>query len=440
MLKMVVEVGDDRVQPALKAAARKVSQQQRIAGFRPGKAPYDLVVRQVGEAALYEVALEELGQKVYAEALDQEKIEAYGPGAMEDMQLKPLVLTFHVPLKPVVDLGEYRALRVPYTPPEVNDDDVQEVMESLRSRQATDAPVDRPAQLGDVVTVDVNAFINEGLNPSDFLLSDKGVELVLEPQADWPAPGFAPHVVGQARDEVRKFDLTFPDDYANESLRGTLAHFEVTCREVKARSLPEWDDELARSLGDYENLDDLRTKVRADLVRHAERTTERDYANEVMDKLLEQTSLKYPPVLLDQETDDLMHDLDHRLREQRLTLEDYLKIEGKTGDQLREEYRPRAEQRLKRALVLGRVVELEKLTVDRAEIDARVETMSALWGDRAGEARQALSTAQARRSLELELLTDKAVQRVAAIARGEIIPSADEAVTEESSTSVEAAA
>lgn len=422
-LNLTVEVSDDRVQPALQAAARQISKRYPVPGFRPGKAPLQHVLRQFGEQAVYEMAVEELGQKVYEEALDQEKIEAYGPGALQDMQLKPMVLKFSVPLKPEVDMGEYRALRLPYEMPVVKDDEVQRVLDTLRERQAVLEPVERPAALGDAVTLDINSFLGEGLNPSDFLMTDKDVALQLDESTDWPMPGFAPNVVGLLAGESKKFDLTFADDYANESLRGQLAHFEVTCKEVKSRTLPEWNDDLAKEIGDFQTLDELKTRVRQDLEQQATRAADREYADKVLDALLAQAQIKYPPVLLDQELDDLMHDLDHRLQEQRLTLDDYLKIERKTLEELREENRPRAEARLKRALVLGRIVEHEKLEVEPAEVAGEIERMKLILGRQGGEdVRRALDTSRARQSVSIDLLTNKAIQRLVAIAKGETIP------------------
>lgn len=421
-LHMTVEVSEDRVKPALQAAAREISKRYPVRGFRPGKAPYEYVVREYGERAVYEAALEKLGQKVYAEALDQEKIEAYGPGSMVEMQLKPLVLKFVVPLKPIVDLGDYRALRVPYTAPTVAEEEVQRVLDNLRERQAVLEPVERPAQLGDVVTLDINAFLGEGLNPSDFLMTDKDVALQLDETGDWPMPGFPQQVLGIAAGETRKFDLVFPDDYANESLRGQTAHFEVTAKEVKERSLPEFNDDFARELGDFQTFEELQNRVREDLRRQIERVTEREYSDAVLDQLVAQSTIVYPPHLLEQELEDMLKDLDDRLREQNLTLDDYLKIEGKTREQLSEENRPRAEQRLKRALVLGRIVEAEKLEVTPEEVKAEIDRQSALFGDQAGRALKILNSDQGRQSLVIEMLTNKAVQRLMAIARGEAPP------------------
>jgi len=421
-LHMTVEVSEDRVRPALEAAARQISKRYPVPGFRPGKAPYSHVVRQFGEPAIYEMALEDLGQKVYEEALKQENIDAYGAGTLDDMQLKPMVLKFTVPLKPEVNMGDYRALRVPYTKPEVSEEEFNNVINNLRERQAVLEPVERASALGDVLTLDINAFLNEGLNPSDFLMTDKDVALQLDEKADWPMPGFVPQVVGMSANETRKFDLAFAEDYANETLRGQTAHFEVTCKEVKSRTLPELNDDFAKEVGEFQTLEELKARVREDLEKQAERAAEREYNDKALNALVAQTTIVYPPQLLKTELDDMLEDLDNRLREQKLTLEDYLKIEGKTQEQLREEYKPRAEERLKRALVLGRIVEAEKLEVQPEEVLESIQQQAQVWGDQAGRVMEFLNSDKGRQSLVVDMLTTKALKRLAAIARGEEIP------------------
>ena len=419
-LTLTVEVDDERVQPALRAAARRISKDYRIPGFRPGKAPYEVVVRHYGEQALYQAALEDLSQKVYQDVLAQEKIDPVGPGEMDIVELKPMKLKFVVPLRPEVELGDYGSLRVDYDAPIVDDAAVQGELDHLREHQAVLEPVERPAQMGDVVTLDAKGFLNEGENPSDFLLADQDVALVLEEKSDWPMPGFPAQVVGISAGEERKFELAFADDYVNESLRGQVAHFEVKAKEVKSRSLPEWSDELAKSLGEYENLDALRASVRQQLEDAARAGVDRDYRTKVVDALVAQSSVKYPPTLLSAELDDYVKDFDRRLREQKLTLEDYLKIEGKTAEQFREEVKPQAEARLKRSLVIGKIVAEEHVDVTPNEVEERIANLSTPWGDRAGEMRKLLSTDESREMLALDLLTDKGVDRIAGIARGEI--------------------
>jgi len=419
-LTLTVEVDDERVQPALRAAARRISKDYRIPGFRPGKAPYEVVLRHYGETALYQAALDDISQKVYQDVLEQEKIEPIGPGEMDIVELKPMKLKFVVPLRPEVNLGDYGALHVDYAPPIVDDEALEHELEHLREHQAVLEPVERPAQMGDVVTLDAKAFMNDGENPSDFLLADQDVALVLEEKADWPMPGFAAQVIGINAGEERKFDLAFADDYVNESLRGKVAHFEVKAKEVKSRSLPEWNDELAKSLGEFETLDALRANVREQLEDAARAGVDKDYRQKVVDQLVEQSTIKYPPTLLEAELDDYVKDFDRRLREQKLTLEDYLKIEGKTAEQFREEVKPQAEARMKRSLVIGKIVEREHITVDPSDVEERISNLSSPWGERAAEMRKLLATNESREMLELDLLTDKGIDRLAAIARGEI--------------------
>ncbi len=419
-LTLTVEVDDERVQPALRAAARRISKDYRIPGFRPGKAPYEVVVRHYGEKALYQAAIDDLSQKIYQDVLEQEKIDPVGPGEMDIVELKPMKLKFVVPLRPEVVLGDYGALRVEYSAPAVDDAAVQGELDHLREHQAVLAPVERAAQMGDVVTLDAKGFLNDGENPSDFLLADQDVALVLEEKADWPMPGFAALVVGISAGEERKFDLAFADDYVNESLRGQTAHFEVKAKEVKSRSLPEWSDELAKSLGEYENLDALRASVREQLEEASRAGVDRDYRTKAVDALVAQSTVNYPPTLLTAELDDYIKDFDRRLREQKLTLEDYLKIEGKTAEQFREEVKPQAEARLKRSLVIGKIVQNEHIDVTPGEVEERISNLSTPWGDRAGEMRKLLSTDESREMLALDLLTDKGVDRLAGITRGEI--------------------
>ncbi len=234
--------------------------------------------------------------------------------------------------------------------------------------------------------------------------------------------GFSDQVVGLKTGETKKFDLAFPEDYANEALRGQPAHWEVSVKEVKSKTLPEWNDDLAKSLGEYESLDDLRTKVRQDLENQAKRASDREYGDKVLNQVVAGATVTYPPVLIEQEMDDILHNLDHRLRDQGLTLEDYLKIEKKSREEFREEQKPNAEERLKRALVLGKLVELEGIDLQPDDVVGRIEQLSAMWGERADEMRKALNVDATRRSLTVDMLTERAMQRLMAIARGETVP------------------
>jgi trigger factor len=422
---LTVEVDPAQVQAALRVAAKKVAGQYNFPGFRRGKAPYETVLRHVGEKALMEVALEDLGQKVYQEAVTQEKLEVAAPGALEDAQFDPMVLKFSVPLRPVVDLGDYRARRLPYEPPAVEEAQLEKALEDLRERQAVLEPVERPAAMGDVVTCDIKAYLHEGENPSDYLMTQPNMSLLLdEKEPDRELPGLEQQVVGMSAGEEKKFDLTFPEDFANTSLRGQVAHVEVKCKEIKRRNLPEWSDELAKAVGDFETVEELRRHVREDLQSQAEADANRTYATNVVDELVAASTVKYPPVLLEHQLDDLMEDLDQNLQQrQRMKLEDYIKIKGQTMEEFRNENRERAEASLKRTLVLTEVIEREGLSVEKDEVDGRATLLEAQLGANVDpKLRQAIASDRIRSSLALDLLTDKVYSRLVALAKGEDIP------------------
>lgn len=430
-LQLTVEVPDDRVQAAMRAAARRLSAQSKIPGFRPGKAPYAVIVRKYGEEAVFEEALDPLGQEVYRQALERTEVEASAPGSLDEVVSRsPLVLRYTVPLAPQIDLGGYRDLRLPYDDPQVTEEAVDAFLEDLRQAQAIIEPVERAAAMEDVVIVDARGELlepEESVSP--VLMQEKAVSVLVAEKTSWPVPGVADHLVGALAGEERTFPYTFPPDYSNESLRGRPAHFHLRVLEVKSRTVPDWSDDLARTVGEFQDLADLRAKVRQSLEAQARRQAEEDYGRKVVDRVVEGTRVTFPPALVGPEVDDLIQELDRRLRDQKLSLADYLKIEKKSMDDLRTELEPRARARLVRALVLSQVIENEHLEVSDEDIAAEVTRLAEPWRDSA-EVRRVLENPAGRRRIALDLLSQKAVQRLVAVARGEN-PVADPAAPSE---------
>jgi len=265
--------------------------------------------------------------------------------------------------------------------------------------------------------------------------------LLDEKEPDRELPGLEQQVVGMSAGEEKKFVLTFPDDFANTSLREQVAHVEVTCKEIKRRSLPEWSDELAKTLGEFETVEDLRKHVREDLQAQADMDANRTYGTQVVDELVAGATVKYPQVLLDQELDSVMEDFDRNLAQrQRMKLDDYLKIRGQTKEEFRDENRPRAEERLKRNLVLLEVIDREGLVVEKEEVDGRVMMLETQLGAAADtNVRKAIASESFRSSLALDVLNDKVVNRLVALAKGEDIPlpAAAASATEPETTAAE---
>ncbi len=421
-IQLTVEVPEDRYQAALRRAARQLSKQTRIPGFRPGKAPYDVVVRQLGAELVFEEALDSLGQEVYRSALSDSEVEPYAPGTLDEVvSREPLVLRYTVPLAPEVDLGDYREIRISHDPPEVSDEALEAAMEELRQGQALIEPVERPAEKSDVVVIDAKGelIVNEE-GEDTALLEESGISVLVDDETDWPVPGVVQYLVGLEAGQNVEFEYTFEDDYANESLSGRTAKFGLTCLEVKSRLVPEWSDALAQAVGEFDDLLDLRVKARESLQEQADHDAGHEYADRVMEAVVEQADVSYPPVLLEGEIDGMIEELDARLRRQNLSLEDYFKIEDKREDDLRAEFEPQARERLKRGLVLGQVVEELDFEIEEAEVLAELDRMSqAFGGGSSEELRKALDTDRTRRRIALDLLTQKAIDHLVSIAKGE---------------------
>lgn len=415
-LALTIEVDEERTQQAMRRMARQIAKQANIPGYRKGKAPYDVVVRRFGEDTIRAEAADALAQEVYREAVEQEKIDFYTAGVLDDATLDPITFRFTIPLRPTVSLGDYRDYRLEPPQVEVAQEDVQQTLETIREQHALLEPVDRPAALSDVVTVDLAGQTVDGA----VFLEEDGVRIVLDATRADPAPGFAEAVVGMKADEERTFTLTLSDGFPREELRGQEAEFVAKLTEIHERTLPALDDDLARTVGNFDSFEELEEHVRGQLQQAARGKADDEYVAQVMKATLEQAQVEYPPAMLEESLDETVKDFERALKQEtRLSPEDFMRLQGKAVDELREELKPQAAARLKRALVLGEVVRLEGLEVDEQEISAHIEEISAAWGDRADEVRASFDSDEAQQAMRSRLLGDKAVQRLVAIAKGE---------------------
>jgi trigger factor len=220
-VQLTVELDDDRLIRAMRSAAKRLGKNSKISGFRPGKAPYEVLLRKFGEEVIFEETLESLGQELYREALEKSEIDPIAPGLLEEVvSREPLILRYTVPLAPEVELGPYKEIRMVYEEPEIDDKAVDQVMENLRERQALIEPVERPAAMGDVVVVDIHADMIHDEDDDETLLDDKGVSILIDEETNWPIPGISDFLIDLEAGNEKNFEYTFPEDYAIESMRG----------------------------------------------------------------------------------------------------------------------------------------------------------------------------------------------------------------------------
>ena len=410
-----IEVEPGEMEESLDRAYRQLVKRVGVPGFRKGKAPRSVLERYVGKEGLQREALEDLVPELCTRVIEEQKMEVIAQPQIEIIQSDPVIFKAIFPLRPHVELGDYHTIRVDKQPVEVGDEEISSVINQLRERHAVWSPVERPVNFEDLVVVDIDEEAKDGT-----VKTYQARQFPLVKDSLIPLPGFAEHLVGMATGGVKEFALTYPDDYKLKELAGRDTKFKVKLIEVKEKHLPELDDDFAKSLGQgMENLEALRNFVAANLRKAAEEAAKRDYERKLVEAVVGLSKVDFPPVLVDREIDSLLKERDFIFREQG-GLQGYLKNFNKTEQGMKEELRPEAVRRITESLVLGKIIEQEKITVDDAEIAAEIESMTKDAGDRVEEMQRMLGTDQARQVVEERQLSLKALQKLTEIALNNI--------------------
>ncbi len=434
-LTVTIEVEESRVQKAMQAKARELSREIQLPGFRPGKAPYDVVVRRIGEDTLRGEAIEDLVQPVFEEALNQAELDPYAQPSLDDIQTKPLVLTFTVPLSPTVTLGAYRDHRQEVEAVAVTDEALQEALEHVQAHHQVIEAVDRPAAEGDVVTLSGSGRL-VGARPAaeasdeateepaadEVLFDEERLDVLLDPQTLFVDTPFVANLVGLSVGDQKQFGFTFPDPYEPEPEHaGREVTFDLTILEVKKRELPPLDDELAKLDGRHETLDELREALRADLAQEAENTQKERVIEEMVDRMMEDAQLVYPPAAVEAHLDDMVEDFKTRLTRSGWQFQDYLNLQGMTEQGLRDDFRENAERQLRRQLVLRQFILDERLRVAAADLDAVIDQRLARFDNDAlkDSLRNYYRSGQGFEAISGEVLSNKVYDRIRAILSGE---------------------
>jgi len=358
-------------------AARQIAAKAKIPGFRPGKAPYDVIARLYGESEIEENAIELMMQEKYSEVLKEANVEPAAPGNLEDIEKgETLRLTFVVPLEPTVDLANYREIRKAYTPTPLTEKQVEDFIQRLRRTYATAEPVERPAEEGDLIYVKVDAKI---IQPADAdhpeLLKDSPLQLVIgenDPEEnDYPYPGFGNEFIGLSPNAEKSFHYTYPPDSKFEQLRGKEVEFNALLQNVKKLTLPEVDEEFIKMFGDYENVEKFTESVKAQLEATQNNQYDQDYVEQVLDEITSQSTVKFPPQILNQEMDHVVDSVTHDLSHQHLDLETYLKTLKKEKDAwLEEEVKPAAARNLTKTLIMQELARAEEINMSNEELQS----------------------------------------------------------------------
>lgn len=375
-----VELDWGELEKASERAYRKLAQKYTVPGFRRGHAPRTMLERMLGKEAIYQEGLEDLIDSSYRDALKEHDLT---PLAQPSLDAPPLEMgqsysfIARVPVVPQITLGDYQSIRVTPASTEVTDDDVQQVLDQVREDHAMWLPAERPAQIGDKVVVDLTLTSGDREISN---LHDNEMELVSDRAGIFT--GMDEQLAGMSEGESKAFDTTIPEDYANPELAGKPAHYEVTLKGVKLRELPELDDEFAKSVGEYQSLDELRDTIRHNLADQKESESRRETREQVLKQLADQCDVFIPQVLVDDETETMLDEMKRMLEQSRISWDQYLAISQKDEAEQRKDMEPEARERVKRDLALDAVADAEGINVTDQEMQNWLDLYASLGGRR----------------------------------------------------------
>jgi trigger factor len=385
---LIVELEPEQMEAAKHRAARHISERKSIPGFRPGKAPYDVVLRSFGEGAIVEDAVDILLDEVYPKAVEEAKLDPGAAGSLEkveDLDKKPK-FTFTVPLAPAVTLGDYRSIRMPYDWKEPGDDKVDESIEELRQMYAKTETVERPIQTGDFVMIDLKGVKAKAAEGEPPLMDRPSLPIFIrkdEKPEEFPYSGFSNELIGLSANESKSFSHKYKKDDKDENLRGETVKFDVTVKMVRGSTLPELNDDFAKQAGPFENMQALRDAVAANLATQSKAQYDDEYFVKLMEDIKAGSEIKYPPQVVDHEVEHVMEDLKSRLAAQNLDMAAYLKSRQMDEEKfIAEEARPIAIKRLERSLVMDEIAKAEKIEVSQELLQT---TFQQTWGEYQGD-------------------------------------------------------
>ncbi len=427
-----VDLTWEELEKASEKAYRKLVQKVDVQGFRRGKAPRSLLERKLGKEYIYQEGLDELINETYRSTIKEYEITPISQPELDAPVFEmgqPYHFSLKVPIITPVELGDYKSLHFDREEANVTSEEVENELEALRNRQTTWQVVERPAAIGDRVTVDLKLTV-EDQTISD--LKDNPFELTHERHGLFI--GMDEYIVGMQAGEAKSFTTTLSGDYANDKIAGKEANYTVTLHKVEIKELPELDDAFAAKVsnGEYETLEDLSKAVSDSILENKKRRIRDELREKVIDAVIDQSKITLHPILIHEEVEEIMHQFSHLLERQRMSMEQYLMMMRKNREEYMKELEPEAEKRVKRHLVLDEVIKQESIQISPDEIEALFQAYA--------QAGQELPRTDAQiRALAVSYLREKAITRLIELTT-DPDPDAESSEAQESVANAEVAA
>lgn len=371
-VKLTFVVEPEKFEEGIKKAYQKMVKKINIPGFRKGKAPMKVIEAHYGEGVFYEDAFDAIFPEIYQAALKEHNVEVVDRPDLDVQEIgrgKELKFTVEVFVRPDVELGAYKNLGIVKTVDEVADEDVMADVERARDRASRWVEVsDRAAKLDDQVNINYAGFLGEeqfagGTADNHDLVLGSGSFI----------PGFEDQLVGAEIGADVDVNVTFPEQYHSEELAGKAVVFHVHVNNIREKEMPELDEDFVKEVSENANtVEEYKAEIREKLEKQAENRAEMAFENEVIEKVCENANVDIPAAMIEEQIDAMLRDMEMRMMYQGMKLDDYFKYTGQTMEQVREMYKPQAEERVKTQLVINAIMKAEEIKADEAEIDVEI--------------------------------------------------------------------
>lgn len=390
MAKLTIEVPAEEFEAAIEKAYQKAKGKISIPGFRKGKAPRKMIEKMYGAGVFYEDAANLVIPAAYGKAADECGEEIVSRPMVDIVQIeagKPFIFTAEVALKPEVTLGEYKGVEVEKKEIEVTEEEIQAAVDKERDNNSRTIDVDdRPVQKGDMIKLDFDGSVDgvpfEGGKSENYPLTIGSGSFI---------PGFEDQLIGAKVGEEREVNVTFPEEYHAEELKGKPAVFKCTVKTIKRKVLPALDDEFAKKASTFQTLDELKADIRSNLEKTAESKAVSEKREAAIKEASENATVDVPEVMIENRINVMIQELAMRLEQQGMKLEMYLQYAGTDISKLRETYRDTAAANVRTDLVLEAVAKAEGIKVEAEELDAEVEAMAKAYGATAAEVKKIIT-------------------------------------------------
>jgi len=421
MAKLTIEVPAEEFDAAIVKAYQKNKSKINVPGFRKGKAPLKMIERMYGAGIFYEDAANLVIPEAYSKAADESGETIVSRPSVDIVQIekgKPFIFTAEVALKPEVTLGEYKGVEVEKAVIEVAEAEVDQAVDKERENNSRMIDIDdRAVENGDMIKLDFEGFVDgvpfEGGKGSDYPLTIGSGSFI---------PGFEDQLIGVKLGEDAEVNVTFPEDYHAENLKGKAAVFKCKVNEIKVKELPEADDEFAKDVSEFDTMAEYRDDIRAKLLDKKMQEAKRAKENQAVAKAVENAQMDIPDAMVDEQVRRMADDFARRIQSQGLTLEQYMQFTGMTADKILEQMRPEALKRIQNSLVLEAIAKAENIEISDERLEEELQKMAESYKmelDKLKEVMGDYEKEQMKNDLAIqaavEMITDAAVEVEAAL-------------------------